>query len=138
MLAVFALFCLASCPLTMGQFYGNAFNYPYAYQQYNRQPFQRQLGSGMFYSNPGFQMRPEDEAAVNELGPDAVETGKKALNIASELAKGVFPATGRIVNEAGAIQTKWGNYQLPNPQDAEIVEKLLDATRDLLAKIPEV
>ena len=147
MLAVLALFCLASCPLTMGQLFRNNFNYPYAYQSYNgynRQGFQRQLSvtpgfySGSTGSSAGFQMLPEDDAAVNELGPDAVATGKKALNIASQLAKGVFPASGPIVNEAGAIQTKWGNYQLPNPQDREIVEKLLDATRDLLAKIPEV
>ena len=68
--------------------------------------------------------------------PEGIETGKNALNIATELAKGVFPESGRIVTNDGQIQTKWGNYQLPNPQDADIVEKLLDATRYLLNKIP--
>ena len=127
MLAVIALFCLASCPLTMGQFYGN---------NYNRLGYQRQMSFNRpgFYN--GFNLRPEDEMAVNEVGPEGIETGKNALNIATELAKGVFPESGRIVTNDGQIQTKWGNYQLPNPQDADIVEKLLDATRYLLNKIP--
>ena len=132
MLAVIALFCLASCPLTMGQFYGNN----YQTNSYNRLGYQRQMSFNRpgFYN--GFNLRPEDEMAVNEVGPEGIETGKNALNIATELAKGVFPESGRIVTNDGQIQTKWGNYQLPNPQDADIVEKLLDATRYLLNKIP--
>ena len=134
MLAVIALFCLASCPLTMGQFYGNN----YQTNSYTRLGYQRQMSFNRpgFYN--GFNLRPEDEMAVNEVGPEGIETGKNALNIATELAKGVFPESGRIVTNDGQIQTKWGNYQLPNPQDADIVEKLLDATRDLLNKIPAV
>ena len=134
MLAVIALFCLASCPLTMGQFYGNN----YQTNSYNRLGYQRQMSFNRpgFYN--GFNLRPEDEMAVNEVGTEGIETGKNALNIATELAKGVFPESGRIVTNDGQIQTKWGNYQLPNPQDADIVEKLLDATRDLLNKIPTV
>ena len=137
MLVVFALFCLASCPLTMGQFYNNY--QTNSYQQFNnRQGYQRQMGFNRpgFYN--GFNLRPEDQAAVNEVGTEGIEIGKKALNIATELAKGAFPESGPIVTEDGQIQTKWGNYQLPNPQDRDIVEKLLDATRDLLNKIPTV
>ena len=113
----------------MGQYYIN----PYAYQY--QQPL-AYAAAPAYYAAP--VLRPEDQAAIDELGPEGVATGKKALNIASNLAKGVFPATGNIVTEAGAVQTKWGNYQLANPQDKEVVEKLLDVTRDLLAKIPIV
>ena len=84
-------------------------------------------------------MRPDDTAAVNELGPEGVETGKKALNVASKLVKGVFPATGPIIQN-GAIQTKWGAYALPvnSIADADIIEKFLDATRSMINKIPQV
>ena len=84
-------------------------------------------------------MRPEDTAAVNELGPQGVETGKNALNVASELVKGVFPATGPIIQN-GAVQTKWGAYALPanSVADADIIEKFLQATRDMINKIPQV
>ena len=109
----------------MGQYYAMPQGYamPYAYQNY--------------YANQ-VQMLPQDQAAVNELGPEGVATGVKALNIASALAKNVFPESGPIITPAGGIQTKWGTYQMSNPQDADIVEKLLDATRDLLQKIPTV
>ena len=112
----------------MGQYY--AMPYAYQYPQY-QQPAVR------YYANQ-VQMLPEDQAAVNELGPEGVATGVKALNIASNLAKNVFPESGPIITPAGGIQTKWGTYQMGNPQDADIVEKLLDATRDLLKKIPIV
>ena len=82
-------------------------------------------------------LRPEDAAAVEELGPEGVETGKNALNVAGALVKGVFPATGPIIQN-GAVQTKWGSYALPNPQDAEIIEKFLQATRSMIEKIPNV
>ena len=115
----------------MGQYY----NVPYAYQY---QPYTAPAYAAPAYASPAPVMRPEDAAAVNELGAEGIATGKKALNIASNLAKNVFPATGPIINGAGAIQTKWGNYQLANRQDADVVEKLLDVTRDLLARIPIV
>ena len=122
----------------MGQYY----NVPYAYQY---QPYTAPAYAAPAYAAPAYAyaapapvMRPEDAAAVNELGAEGIATGKKALNIASNLAKNVFPATGPIINGAGAIQTKWGNYQLANRQDADVVEKLLDVTRDLLARIPIV
>ena len=136
MLVVFALFCLASCPLTMGQFYNNY--QTISYQQYNnRQGYQRQMGFNRpgFYN--GFNLRPEDQAAVNEVGTEGIETGKKALNIATQLVKDVFPRDGPIVRN-GEIQTKWGGYALPNPQDADIVEKLLSATRDMIQRMPIV
>ena len=71
------------------------------------------------------------------MGPEGVETGKNALNVAGALVKGVFPATGPIIQN-GAVQTKWGSYALPNPQDAEIIEKFLQATRSMIEKIPNV
>ena len=71
----------------------------------------------------------------NAIGPQGIEDGKKALNIATELVKGIFPSEGPIVRN-GAIQTKWGNYALPNPQDSDIIDKLLQATRDMIRKIP--
>ena len=39
-------------------------------------------------------LRPEDAAAVEELGPEGVETGKNALNVAGALVKGVFTYFG--------------------------------------------
>ena len=71
------------------------------------------------------------------MGPDGVETGKEALNVAGNLVKGVFPADGPIIKN-GAVQTKWGAYALPNPQDAEIIENFLQATRSLINKMPVV
>ena len=67
----------------------------------------------------------EDEAAVNALGPDGIATGTKALNVATELVKGVFPQSGPIIQN-GAVQTKWGPYALPASmlQDQEVIEKL--------------
>ena len=95
-------------------------------------------GAQPFYSGPGanfgFQVRAEDQAALDQLGPQGVETGKKALRIATDLVKGVFPSSGPVVRN-GQIQTKWGSYALPNPQDAEVVDKLLQATRDLIQKM---
>ena len=82
-------------------------------------------------------LRPEDEAAVNEIGPEGIQTGTDALNVASKLVKDVFPAEGPIVVN-GMIRTKWGAYALPNPQDADLVEKFLDATRDLIKRMPIV
>ena len=83
-------------------------------------------------------MRPQDEAIVNNLGPQGIANGRKALNAASNLARNVFPGSGPIINRDGAIQTKWGQYALNNPQDADIINKLLDVTRALMAKIPNV
>ena len=79
-------------------------------------------------------MRPEDQSAINQLGNQGVQTGTTGLKVANQLLKGVFPATGPVVRN-GEIQTKWGSYALPNPQDAEIVDKLLQATRDLISKM---
>ena len=91
---------------------------------------------GNFYSGDQFQfqMRPEDQSAINQLGNQGVQTGTTGLKVANQLLKGVFPATGPVVRN-GEIQTKWGSYALPNPQDAEIVDKLLQATRDLISKM---
>ena len=82
-------------------------------------------------------LRPEDAAAVEELGPEGIQTGKDALNVAGALVKNVFPETGNIIKD-GAVQTKWGDYALPNPQDGEIIEKFLQATRSLINKMPVV
>ena len=87
--------------------------------------------------NPMAALRPEDAAAVEELGPEGIQTGKDALNVASNLVKDVFPASGNIIQD-GAVQTKWGSYALPNPQDGEIIEKFLQATRSLINKMPIV
>ena len=84
-----------------------------------------------------FPLRPEDESAIQSIGPQGIDTGKKALNIATQLVKDVFPQNGPIVRN-GEIQTKWGGYALPNPQDADIVEKLLSATRDMIQRMPIV
>ena len=61
-------------------------------------------------------MRPQDEAIVNNLGPQGIANGRKALNAASNLARNVFPGSGPIINRDGAIQTKWGQYALNNPE----------------------
>ena len=89
------------------------------------------------YASPSMNLRPEDEAAVNALGPDGIATGTKALNVATELVKGVFPQSGPIIQN-GAVQTKWGSYALPASvlQDQEVIEKLLQATRDMINKMP--
>ena len=97
----------------------------------------QQWGSQPFYSGDATQLRPEDQAAINELGPQGITTGTKSLNIATQLVKDVFPQQGPIVRN-GAIQTKWGLYALPNPQDAAIVDRLLLATRDMILRMPIV
>ena len=97
----------------------------------------QQWGSQPFYSGDGTQLRPEDQSAINELGPQGITTGTKSLNIATQLVKDVFPQQGPIVRN-GAIQTKWGLYALPNPQDAAIVDRLLLATRDMILRMPIV
>ena len=79
-------------------------------------------------------MRPEDQAAIDQIGPQGIQDGTKALRIATELVKGVFPRSGPIVRN-GQIQTKWGAYALPNPQDADFIEGLLQATRDMINKM---
>ena len=79
-------------------------------------------------------MRPEDQAVLEQLGPQGVETGKKGLQAANQLLKGVFPRSGPVVRN-GEILTKWGSYALPNPQDAEVVDKLLQAVRDLIQRM---
>ena len=66
--------------------------------------------------------------------PQGIKTGTNALKIATQLVKGVFPTTGPVVRN-GEIQTKWGSYALPNPQDADVIDKLLQATRDLIQKM---
>ena len=94
-----------------------------------------QYYGGNFYAGDNaFQLRPEDQAAIDQIGSQGVQDGTKALRIATELVQGVFPQTGPIVRN-GAIQTKWGNYALPNPQDAGIVEKFLEATRTLINRM---
>lgn len=113
---VLTLFCLAQA--VMAQFQG----------QYD--PY--------YNDNGRVQMLPRDDSLVNSLGPQGVATGRNALNVASNLAKNVFPATGPIVDRNGQVQTKWGGYQLGNAQDADIINKLLDVTRALMAKIPNV
>ena len=120
----------------MGQYYAMPYAYRTAYPQAYQQQTYTVPAQPQFYNQ--VQMLPQDQAAVDELGPEGVATGVKALNIASNLAKNVFPENGNIINPAGEIQTKWGKYQLSNMQDADVVEKLLDATRDLLKKIPRV
>ena len=127
---MFAMVCLAQA--TMGQF-GQYQGVPNAYQNQQQPRVQ-----GRFYVPSPFQMLPQDQQAVNQLGSQGVDTGIKALNIASNLAKNVFPESGPIITPDGGIQTKWGTYELGNPQDRDIVEKLLDATRALLKKIPIV
>merc|ERR1711993_72470 len=107
--ACFALLCLSQVALGASE---AQFGYP------------GQFGGqypGNFYSGDNsfqFQMRPEDQSAINQLGNQGVQTG----------------ATGPVVRN-GEIQTKWGSYALPNPQDAETVDRLLQATRDLIAKM---
>ena len=138
--ATFALLCLTQA--TLGFPASESESY-YGYQrpmQYNNNRFYNQQPrvNAEAGSNFGaFPLRPEDESALQELGPEAIETGKKALNIATNLVKDVFPREGPIVRN-GEIQTKWGNYVLPNPQDADIVEKLLSATRDMIQRMPIV
>ena len=124
-IASFALLCLVANTLASPQLYYGA---PQQYQYLAARPV---------YQAPAVTLRPEDAAAVNEIGPDGVQTGKQALNIASKLVKNVFPANGPIIVN-GQIQTKWGNYALPNPQDADLVEKFLEATRDLINRMPIV
>merc|ERR1712004_601153 len=121
MIAVIALLCLSQ--VALGNVYYGA---PLQYAHLQARPI-------AYVNNP--TLRPEDAAAVNELGPAGIQTGKDALNVASKLVKDVFPAEGPIVVN-GAIQTKWGAYALPNPQDADLVEKFLDATRDLIKRMP--
>ena len=105
-------------------------------QQYNG--FARQQwGAQPFYSGDATQLRPEDQSAVNQIGPQGIATGTKSLNIASQLVKDVFPQQGPIVRN-GAIQTKWGAYALPNPQDAPVVERLLQGVRDMILRMPNV
>ena len=112
--------------------------FPESESYYGYQPgFYQAAGAG---SNVGtYPMRPEDESAIQELGPEAIETGKRALNIATRLVQDVFPREGPIVRN-GAIQTKWGNYALPlrqnNPDDIEIIDMLLQATREMIQRIP--
>ena len=94
-----------------------------------------QPGQSQFYAGDNaFQLRPEDQAAIDQIGSQGVQDGTKALRIATELVKGVFPQSGPIVRN-GEIQTKWGSYALPNPQDAEFIEGLLQATRDMINKM---
>ena len=94
-----------------------------------------QPGQSQFYAGDNaFQLRPEDQAAIDQIGSQGVQDGTKALRIATELVKGVFPQSGPIVRN-GEIQTKWGSYALPNPQDAPTVERLLQATRYLISRM---
>ena len=123
------------------QFYGagQPGQYPGQYagqsQQYAGQYSGMQARPQPFYSGDNsFQLRPEDQAALDQLGPQGIKTGTNALKIATQLVKGVFPTTGPVVRN-GEIQTKWGSYALPNPQDADVIDKLLQATRDLIQKM---
>ena len=106
---------------------------PQRYNGFARQ----QWGSRPFYSGDVTQLRPEDQAAVKQIGSQGIATGTKSLNIASQLVKDVFPQQGPIVRN-GAIQTKWGAYALPNPQDAPVVERLLQGVRDMILRMPNV
>ena len=89
---------------------------------------------GFYSGDNSFQLRPEDQSAIQQLGSEGVNVGTKGLRVANQLLKGVFPATGPIVRN-GEIQTKWGSYALMNPQDAQIVDSLLQVTRDLIQKM---
>ena len=82
-------------------------------------------------------MRPEDESAVQAIEPQGIQNGTQALNVASQLVKDVFPREGPIVRN-GQVQTKWGPFALPNPQDADVIERMLQATRDLIKRMPIV
>ena len=82
-------------------------------------------------------MRPEDESAVQAIGPQGIQSGTQALNVAGQLVKDVFPREGPIVRN-GQVQTKWGPFALPNPQDADVIERMLQATRDLIKRMPIV
>ena len=93
------------------------------------------IGNSRPYS--GFQMRPEDESAVQQIGPQGIQTGTQALNVAGQLVKDVFPRSGPIVRN-GQVQTKWGSFALPNPQDSDLVERMLQAARDLIERMPIV
>merc|ERR1711982_466 len=130
--ASFALLCLTQVALGASE---SQFGPP---GQFGGQPGQfggQYPGMQNFYSGDNsFQLRKEDQDAIKQLGSEGVNVGTKGLKIANELLKGVFPATGPVVRN-GEIQTKWGSYALPNPQDAEIVDKLLQATRDLISKM---
>ena len=121
-----------------GQFGGQPGQFGGQPGQFGGQPGQfggQYPGMQNFYSGDNsFQLRKEDQDAIKQLGSEGVNVGTKGLKIANELLKGVFPATGPVVRN-GEIQTKWGSYALPNPQDAEIVDKLLQATRDLISKM---
>merc|ERR1711953_1561179 len=126
--ATFALLCLTQVALVASesesQFYGQPGQYAGQYP-----------GMQGFYSGDNsFQLRPEDQSAIQQLGSEGVNVGTKGLRVANQLLKGVFPATGPIVRN-GEIQTKWGSYALMNPQDAEIVDSLLEVTRDLIQKM---
>ena len=112
---------------------------PQVYTGYGTpQQYQYLQARPVYYNAPQpATLRPEDAAAVNELGPEGVATGKKALNIATNLVKGVFPESGPIIVNR-QIQTKWGNYPLPAMANPAILEKFLDATRDLIKSMPIV
>ena len=117
-----ALLCLAQVALATSdaQYYGRNRNW-----------------GGNYYSGNSGSLRPEDQAAINNIGSQGVQDGSKALRIATELVKGVFPQSGPIVRN-GEIQTKWGSYALPNPQDAATVERLLQGVRDMIRRMPNV
>ena len=140
-IAAFAVLCLAQ--LSYGQFYNSGFNSgfqtrPSIYGRKISNPIVSVGGNSITnYAQPRMNLRPEDEAAVNALGPNGIATGTQSLNIATELVKGVFPQSGPIIQN-GAVQTKWGPYALPASmlQDQEVIEKLLQATRDMINKMP--
>ena len=117
-----------------GQFGGQPGQFGGQPGQFGGQPGQFGGMQNFYSGDNSFQLRPEDQSAVDQLGSEGVKVGIKGLKIANQLLKGVFPSTGPVVRN-GQIQTKWGSYALPNPQDAEIVDKLLQATRDLIQKM---
>ena len=128
--ATFALLCLTQATLGLPASESESY---YGYQP---------MRPGYYQAEAGSNFDPAYESALQELeSSGAIETGKKALNIATRLVQDVFPREGPIVRN-GAIQTKWGNYALPlrqnNPDDIRIIEMLLQATRDMIQRMPIV
>merc|ERR1712029_988960 len=100
MIAAFAVLCLAQLSFGAPQYVAQPYGYGYPTQYYGYPYAGAQVFGGRqtIYAAPvAAPLRPEDAAAIEELGPDGVETGKEALNVAGNLVKGVFPANGPII-----------------------------------------
>merc|ERR1712062_447811 len=110
--ATFALLCLTQVALgaseSESQFYGQPGQFGGQRGQYAGQ----YPGMQGFYSGDNsFQLRPEDQSAIQQLGSEGVTVGTKGLRVANQLLKGVFPrnrpycAQWRDSNQVGILCT---------------------------------